>query len=76
MLAARLASALASALVVVSVGWGLACTVWLRAPGYLGIQRWALGVGLVCLLMGAWTFAMFVRRNPVLSEEEAGDGQA
>jgi hypothetical protein len=56
------------ALVAVSAGWGLACVVWLRAPGYLGIQRWAVGLAMVCLIMGAVTFAGFVRRHPVRQE--------
>jgi hypothetical protein len=41
----------------------------------LGMQRWALGLGLVCLLMGVAVFLNFLRTHPARPAEVA-DGQA
>jgi len=61
------------ALAGVSAGWGVASAAWFPAPGGYPIQRWAVGLGAVCLLVGAVTFARFVRAHP-LREAEPSHG--
>lgn len=60
-------------LAVICVGWGIVCAAWLDAPGYLGVQRWAVGLGMVCLITGGITFFQFVREHPLRAVEEADD---
>lgn len=48
--------------------WGVACSLLdLDAP-YHGIRAWALGLGLLCLLMGLVVFLKFLRTHPVVQE--------
>ena len=61
-------------LVAVSVGWGLACSLMTLDHPYEGIQRWSLGLGLVCLLTGVIVFLNFLRTHPVRATE-VSDGQ-
>jgi len=56
-------------LAATTAGWGVVCAAWLAAPGLLGIRRWAVGFGVVCLLMGGATFVRFVRTHPVRTAE-------
>ncbi len=48
-----------------SIGWGVGCSFMDLASVYQGISRWALGLGLVCLLMGLVIFLNFLRTHPV-----------
>ncbi len=52
-------------LAAVAVAWGVTCAIWLAAPGNLGMQRWAVGFGVLCLVVGTLTFFNFVRTHPV-----------
>jgi hypothetical protein len=51
-------------LFVFCVGWGIACSLMQTPFPRAGLQRWALGLGLVCLVMGVATFLVFLRRHP------------
>jgi hypothetical protein len=62
-------------LVVFCLGWGVACSLLSVDSPRLGMQRWALGLGLVCLLMGVAVFLNFLRTHPARPAEVA-DGQA
>jgi len=61
------------ALFIVSISWGIACSLLPARTPYEGIQHWALGLGLVCLLMGIVVFAVFVRTHPVRDGEGADE---
>ncbi len=50
-------------LFVVCIGWGIACSLMQLPYPRAGLQRWALGLGLVCLVMGITTFLVFLRRH-------------
>jgi len=60
------------ALAIFCIAWGLVCSLPAEPFSTPGIQRWALGLGLVNLLTGVAVFVRFVRRYPV-REAEAGD---
>lgn len=60
-------------LVVFCLGWGLACSLMPVDSPRLGMQRWALGLGLVCLLMGLAVFLNFLRTHPVRPVEVSDD---
>lgn len=60
-------------LAAVSVGWGVACAAWLNPPGILGMQRWAVGFGMVCLVVGTVTFFNFLRTHPVRAAGEPNE---
>lgn len=61
-------------LVVACLGWGVACSVMAVPDVYVALKRWALGLGLVNLLMGATVLLSFIRSHPVRSLE-VGDDQ-
>ncbi|MCB1181932.1 hypothetical protein KDM41_00710 [bacterium] len=60
-------------LVVVCLGWGVACSLMAVPSAYEGLKRWALGLGLVNLLMGLVVLLVFMRTHPVRAAG-AGDG--
>jgi hypothetical protein len=62
-------------LFLVSIGWGIACSFMNTTTVYHGISRWALGLGLLCLVMGVVIFLNFIRNNPV-RPQEVNDVQA
>jgi hypothetical protein len=62
-------------LVVVCLGWGVACSVMAVPDAYEALKRWALGLGLVNLLMGTIVLLSFIRTHPV-RRQEVGDDQA
>ncbi len=62
-------------LVVVCIGWGVACSVMAVPDVYEALKRWALGLGLVNLLMGTVVMLSFIRTHPV-RQQEAADGDA
>ncbi|MCP4572837.1 MAG: hypothetical protein GY838_10835 [bacterium] len=61
------------ALFVASISWGVACSLLPARTVYEGIQHWALGLGLICVLTGIAVFAHFVRTHPVRDEEGADE---
>ena len=60
-------------LVAWCIGWGIACSVMEIPDPYQAIQRWTLGLGLMCLLMGASIFINFLRTHPVRPVEVADE---
>ena len=60
-------------LVLVCIAWGIACSLMTVPRSVLGIQRWALGLGLVCLVMGIAVFLNFLRTRPVRQQEVADE---
>mgnify|MGYP003643778644 CR=1 FL=1 len=60
-------------LALFSVGWGVACSVMDSPSSYEGLRRWALGLGLVSLVVGTVVLVIFVRTHPVRSAEARGD---
>ncbi len=56
-------------LFLLSIGWGIACSFMNSPTVYHGISRWALGLGLVNLLMGTAIFLRFLRTHPVRPRE-------
>jgi hypothetical protein len=56
-------------LVFVCIGWGVACSVMAIPSVYEALKRWALGLGLVNLLMGVVVMLTFIRTHPVRSPE-------
>jgi len=58
-----------------SVIWGVACSLMNSTTVYHGISRWALGMGLLNLVMGIVIFLIFIRNHPV-RQQEVPDGQA
>jgi len=59
-------------LFLASIGWGVACSFMDSPTAYAGTSRWALGMGLICLVMGLVVFLNFIRVHP-LRKTEAGD---
>jgi hypothetical protein len=55
-------------LVAVCLGWSIACSIMEFPTVYLALRRWALGLGLVCLVMGVVVFLIFLRTHPVRRE--------
>ena len=56
-------------LVVFCLAWGMACSVQDFPSVYAAISRWALGMGLVNLVLGVVVFVVFLARNPVRPPE-------
>ena len=52
-------------LVAVCLGWGVACSLMGLPNAYAALERWALGLGLVNLLMGLVVMLSFMRTHPV-----------
>ena len=52
-------------LFAVCIGWGVACSFLDVDTPYHGIRAWALGLGMLCLLMGISVFLNFLRTHPV-----------
>ncbi len=55
------------------IGWGVSCSMMNVESVYTGISRWALGMGLLCLLMGLAIFLNFLRTHPVQPVEETDE---
>jgi len=60
-------------LFVFCIGWGIACSLMQTLSPRAGLQRWALGLGLVCLVMGITTFVIFLRRHPRRDQGEVNE---
>lgn len=58
---------------VFAIGWGIACSLMWTATFREALSRWALGVGLVCLVMGVVVFLVFVKAHPVRDGEVADE---
>jgi hypothetical protein len=53
--------------------WGVACSLLFPADFGTAFSRWALGTGLVSLLLGLVVFLVFVRNHPVREAEVADE---
>ncbi len=51
-------------LFIFCIGWGIACSLMVAPSPRAGLQRWTLGLGLVCLVVGVATFLNFLRKHP------------
>ncbi len=60
-------------LFVACLGWGVACSFLNVDAPYHGMRAWALGLGMLCLLMGISVFLNFLRTHPMPAEE--GDNE-
>lgn len=60
-------------LAVFCIAWGIACSVMWTGGFREAFSRWALGVGLVTLVMGVVVFLIFVKTHPVRDREVADE---
>lgn len=56
------------------VGWGIACSLLFTTNFREAFSRWALGVGLVTLVMGVVVFLVFQKNHPVRDTGVADEG--
>lgn len=55
------------------IAWGVACSLLFTDGFRTAFSRWALGVGLVSLVMGVVVFLIFLRSHPVRDTEVADE---